>query len=279
MTLEIALSVASLTLASALVAVMAYGRVFRSSPLFFAYVCFDLGAGAAALAIYHYSGLSIWYWLSFLFQTGGDFLLCLCVLTELGKNLLRSNKMSRPHFNLAVLLFAGAAVLIGVLARWTIAPGRSPLANICFVGMRADNELQFAAFLALAGWSSLRKLRWPERELRIATGLGFLAFVWFIIALLQFQWNNGPVYFWLYRAGQAAGMIILAYWLHYFWMVDQGSLAREDAEPDSRRGRDDSEPTRCLGDVRAVGGVAREVGAMEPFGPARGPAVHRAGAL
>jgi hypothetical protein len=246
MTLDSALSVANIGLASVLVALMALRRVFRPSPVFFAYVCFDLVFTAAALAIYLRSGPSAWYLYVFLFAFAGDLLLYFWVLAELGKNLLRFNRESRPHWQLAVLFFTVTAVLIGALARWAATPGRSLLGNVCFLLMRADGALEFAGFLALILWSSLRKLRWHERELRIATGLGFTSFVWFLISLLQFQWSTGPVYFWLYQAGQAADLMTLAYWLHYFWIADQGSLAHnDDAGRENRRGREDSEHAQC----------------------------------
>jgi hypothetical protein len=246
MTLDSALSLANIGLSFVLVALMALRRVFRPSPVFFAYICFDLVFGAAALAIYLRSGPSAWYWYVFLLAFAGDLLLFFLVLAELGRNLLRYNRESRPHWQLAVLFLAVTAVLIGALAGWAATPGRSLLGNVCFLLMRADGALEFAGFLALILWSSLRKLRWPERELRIATGLGFSAFVWFLISLLQFQWSSGPVYYWLYQAGQIADLMTLAYWLHYFWIADRGSLAHnEDAEPGNRRGRGDSEHAQC----------------------------------
>jgi hypothetical protein len=229
MTLGSAMTLVFVGLSFALVALMTYRRVFRSLPLFFTYVCFDLAAGAAALAIYDWSGASIWYWRSFLLQLVGDSLIYFCVLVEMGKNLLRFNRESRLHGKLAVLLFGAAAVTIGALASWTVAPGRSLLLNICFFGMRVNGDLQFAGFLALAGWSGLRKLRWPDRELRIATGFGFIAFVWFLISLLHSRWSTGPVYYWLYQAGEVAGSITVAYWLHAFWFESDAQTSTRDA--------------------------------------------------
>jgi hypothetical protein len=227
MTLETALILAYLLLASAVLAAMAVKRAFYSSPIFFAYICFDLGSTAIAFAIYHLLGVTEAYLGFFLFALAVDCLLCFCVFAELGKNLLRSNRESRPHWNLAVLLFATSSLMVSAVARLTAAPsGRSPLANLCFLEIRADGALEFAGFLALISWSSLRKLHWPERQLRIATGFGFATFAWFLISLLQSQWNSGPIYYGLYEAGQAAGLVTLAYWLHYFWTVDRGSLPR-----------------------------------------------------
>ncbi len=251
MTLGVALSLAHIGLASALVAHMALRRVFRPSPVFFAYLCFDLGSSAVGLAICRSSGFCVWYLRFFLFAYAGDLLLYLWVLAELGKNLLRFNRKSRPQWKLAVPLFVVAAVLIGSLSRWAATPSRTLLANICFLTMRADGALEFAGFLALISWSGLRKLRWPERELRIATGFGFVAFVWFLVSLLEFKWNAGPVYYWLYQSGQAAGLAALAYWLYYFWIDAEREPAVRDAAagPDGASNRNDPDGAQRLGMV------------------------------
>lgn len=242
MTLDDALSLVSIALGSALVVAMFGKSAMRTSPFFFAYVCFDLGASAAGLAIYLDVGLSMRYWSIFLFGIAGDFLLYFFVLAELGKNLLRLNRASQPYWQAAAGFFAGASVLIFALSRWTVVPDRSFFSNAYVLGMRATAVLQFAGFLALISWSSLRKLRWPERELQIATGLGINVFAWFLVALLHARWTSGPAYHWLDQAGQAADLAALAYWLHFFLI----SAPREDPacksaeECDSQRSRDES---------------------------------------
>ena len=242
MTLDIALCLVYLALASALVVAMFGKSAMRTSPFFFAYVCFDLVASAAVLVIYQRTGFSVWYWQSLVLTYAGDFLLYFCVLAELGKNLLRINRNALPRWQLATWIFAGAAVLIFALSRWTAEPGRSWLSNMYLFGMRATAIVQFAGFLALISWSSLRKLRWPERELQIATGLGINVFAWFLVALLHAWWTSGPAYHWLDQGGQAVQLIALAYWLHFFLI----SAPREDPacksaeECDSQRSRDES---------------------------------------
>jgi len=247
-TVEIALCLVYIGLAATLVAAMALRRVYRTSPLFFAYLCFGLCSGIAGLMIFDYSGASIWYWGCYLLQLAGDLVLYFAALTELGKNLLRANRKSAPHWNLAVVLFAVASALVSILARWTSAPGRSPLVNLCFLGMRADAALEFAGFLALISWSSLRKLRWPVRQLQIAYGFAFSTFVSFLISLLEFQWNTGPVYLRLNDIEQAAGLVTLAYWLHGFWLesdepAGSGGASR-NALAESEAGRPDSTERR-----------------------------------
>jgi hypothetical protein len=245
MSLDVALTLVFIALSGAAVAAMASRRIFLVSPVFFAYLCFEFVAAIAGLAVYDYTGLSLWYWCFFLVWLAGNCLLCFCSLAEIGNNLRCSNGKSRPRWSLAFLLFAAASVLVLGLARWTDAPGRSPLSNLCFVGMRANGALEFAGFLALVFWSNLRKLHWPERELHIGTGFGFLTFASFLLSILLFQWNTGPVYYGLYEGGQAANLFVLAYWLRYFWIVDPGLPARRRIpEEQSRNSQNDREPTQ-----------------------------------
>ena len=246
MSLDIALTLVYIGFCAAVVAAMAAKRIFLVSPLFFAYLCFESLSTLGTLVIYQYTGLSIWYWCFFLFWLVGNCLLYFCALAEIGNNLRCSNGKSCPRWSLAVLLFVVASLLVSVLARWTDAPGRSALSNLCFVGMRADGALEFAGFLALVSWSNLRKLQWPQRELHIATGFGFLTFASFLLSILLFQWNTGPVYYGIYEAGQAADLIVLAYWLRYFWIADRGVPARRrvKAEPERENSGDDREPTQ-----------------------------------
>lgn len=222
MDLDTASNLFYVVLASLLVAAMASKRAFRSSPAFFAYVGFDLVSSTLGLAIYLRSGISHWYWGSFIAEIAGDFLLYFWVLLETAKNLLRANQKDPPLTRFAVWIFLGSAVLIFALSRWTGVPNHSFFSNAYILGIRADSVLQFAGFLALILWSSLCKLHWPERELNIATGLGVNVFAWFLVALLHAQWSSGPAYHWLDQGGQAIQLFVLAYWLRYFLLSAPG---------------------------------------------------------
>ncbi len=247
MTLDIALTLVDIGFCAAVAAAMASKRIFLVSPVFFAYLCFEFVWTICALVVYQSAGQSVWYLRVFLTWLIVKGLLYFCALAEIGNNLRCSNGKSLPRWSLAVLLFAAASVLVLAVARWTDAPGRSPLSNLCFVGMRADGALEFAGFLALVSWSNLRKLHWPQRELHIATGFGVLTFASFLMSILLFQWNTGPVYYGLYEAGQGAELIVLAYWLRYFWIVDRGLPARRRmAKQERQNSREDREPTQYL---------------------------------
>jgi hypothetical protein len=206
-------------------------------------VCFDLVSSAAGLAIYHYSGFSNGYLRFFFFGLAVDFLLYLCVLAELGKNVLHYNRETFSRL-IVFLFFLWAAVCIGSFSSWALVPSRSLLSSIYFLAMRAAEILQFAGFLALITWSSLCKFRWPDRELHIATGFAFDALVWLVVCLLHAQWRAGPAYHRVDQAGAAVDLLVLAYWLHYFWIGAGGKAAVQDAVAGSGNDRDRRNPGR-----------------------------------
>ncbi len=228
--------------------------IFRSSPAFFAYVGFDLVTAVVGLLIYLRCGISHGYWGFFIAAVAGDFLLYFWVLLETAENLLRANREALPRTQIGAWFFAGTAALIFALSRWAIVPNRSLFSNAYILGMRAIAVLEFAGFLALISWSSVRKLRWPERELHIATGLGMSVFAWFVVALLHGQWYNGPVYHALDQAGQVADLVAMAYWLHYFLIAAprERPVRKTAGESEGRGGRDESETISRLGLARGV---------------------------
>lgn len=254
LTVDVALSLADIIFAAALLATMTARRVYLSAPVFVLYIGLDLVSTAVGLAIYQHSGFPGWYEFFVLFSFLADALVSVGFMVELGRNLLRFNREFRPHWDVAIWLFVFAAFLIFSLSRWSDFPGRSWSSNVYVLGMRAVEVFQFAGFLALVSWSTVRKLRWPDRELRIATGFGISAFGWFVVALLHSQWVAGPAYHLLDQLGDAADLVAMGYWLHYFWLdADRDAPVRNsDAELNNLSSPGDSDPTLRLRGHRAA---------------------------
>jgi hypothetical protein len=155
MAFDEALTIASIALNVALGTVLVGKRIFRHFPVFFFYICFEFVSDSAGLLVLHrFPG---WYPLFYLIDDALDTLLYLGILVEIGKNLLRYNqtRLSRQRF-VAIPLFALAFMLalfsIGRTTPW----GNSPLAAFYYLQTQEVEVLEFAAFLALAWWSSLR---------------------------------------------------------------------------------------------------------------------------
>ncbi len=235
MPLDVVLAIVCQAFVAVVLGVFAFKGLFRQLPVFFASMCFDLGVSGLGLAIYLLAKSPARYDLYGCFAYPIDLLCYFLILRELGIKILRFNREPRPQAVVGVLLFSAILLPFMGMTAWNTVPGRSLSWNVLCLEIRAYDLLTFAGVLALLMWSSLRRLRWPERELRIATGLACDTFVWFLIALLQARWNVGPVYAALYEAGQVADILMLAYWLHGFWAEPsrQAAVAEESAR--SRR--------------------------------------------
>ena len=200
------------------------------------YFCYLFVVECAGLLVDRY--LPGWYLHFVLFVIVADFIIYFYVLAEVGKHLLRFNRIDASYWQVAFLLFVLAVAGIGALTKWAVFPHHSLLSDIYVVTMRATEVLAFAGFLALIGWSSLRKLSWPDRELHIATGFGFRSLAWFVVCLLHTQWSDGEAYHRLDLAGQIAELIVLAYWLHYFWVGTCGEASAQATKAGIGNGQD-----------------------------------------
>jgi hypothetical protein len=227
MNLDTAIFSISCLLIAGLIAVMTSKRVFLALPVFFFYLCTGLVLGLAALLVLH--TIPAWYVHFVIFIYATDLIFFFGVIIELGKNLLRHNRLAATRQPVAILLFLITALLAIALAGQAVTSGRTWVFRMYTFLARFNETLSFAGFLTLATWSSLRKLRWPARELHVATGLGIQTFAWFVVTVLHSHWNQGTVYHGVNQAGQIIYIGVLAYWLHYFWIrAGQVSAARRE---------------------------------------------------
>jgi hypothetical protein len=67
--------------------------------------------------------------------------------------------------------------------------------------------------LTLVWWSSLQRLRWPTRELRIVTGLGFYIVATLCVAILHTHNMGGMQYHWLDQLLVGGYLWTLSYWM------------------------------------------------------------------
>jgi uncharacterized membrane protein len=76
--------------------------------------------------------------------------------------------------------------------------------------------LRILFFLVLAGCSQLLSLGWRNRELQVATGLGFYSLVSLAVAMLNTHYAMGSQYTRLHQVVVASGLCSLLYWLFSF---------------------------------------------------------------
>ena len=130
------------------------------------------------------------------------------------KTFLETNwDVSPPSRAVFFLLIAAAAVHAMTLNRWKI-PTEWPLLNLIYmVLLQFLATLRLVFLLTLVWWSSLLKLRWNTRELRIVTGLGLYILVTFLVVVLHAHDMSGVQYHWLDQLLVASYLWALCLWM------------------------------------------------------------------
>lgn len=167
-----------------------------------------------------------------------------CVLVELEWAVLRPIRASLPKYSiviLAVLVIVLGAV-IWPLAGWTLPPKLSPTGTFYVHLQQTIAALRVVFFIAMAGFSQLLSIGWRNRELQIATGLGFFSMCSLDISLIhthqtvliqaanQAQVPN-PYYHLLDQIGAASYICSLLYWVVSFAQQEQ---ERQEFTPQMR---------------------------------------------
>ena len=217
MTLDTALFLAGLAAEAAIVILLLSKRAYRTLPFFFLYVSWSLLSDVTEYALVHKfpdSDLRI-----YLIATIIDSFLQFGVLLELSMSVLRPVRSSLPR---GAIIAVGIFIAVICAAIWpfAITPG---IAQLRFESrLIVHCQLTFAAmrilfFLALAGLSQLLSIGWRDRELQIATGLGFFSIVSLSVALLHT--NQGPgaaQYHVLEQLVSASYLCSIGYWIVSF---------------------------------------------------------------
>ena len=183
--LDNAIWLANIVTEAAVVALLTYRRVWRNFPFFFLYCAWDMLDNVANLVIFR--SFHDKYLTAYLVETAIDSVLEFGILVELSRSILRPFRSS-VHWG---TLLAAAFVILAVGAAIWPFSGIQGLANLgseTRILMRVEQTssiLRILFFLLLAGCSQLLSIGWRDRELQIATGLGFYSFFSLAIAMVQ----------------------------------------------------------------------------------------------
>lgn len=88
--------------------------------------------------------------------------------------------------------------------------------------------LRIMFFVLLAGFSQLLSIGWRDRELQVATGLGFYSFVSLTIAILHTHLTAWPQYSHLNQIELCGYIFSLLYWV---WCFAQKEAERREFTP------------------------------------------------
>jgi len=226
---------AYIVIEAALVGLLAYRRAWRLLPLFFTYCIWDIVSNVVSFAISHALNLSYPVYLTtYLVQISIDSALQFGVLVELAWSVLRPIRSSLPRSTLfaiaAAILLLGAIiwpfVIFSNLAHYSLE------LRIVLHLIRTVSVLRILLFLLLAGCSQLLSISWRDRELQIATGLGFYSLVTLAISIVQPHLNNSDQYVRLNQLGVASFLCSVVYWIYSF---SQKEEARQEFTPQMQR--------------------------------------------
>jgi len=149
---------------AAVAALLLYRRVWRSLPFFSVFIVWTLLSDVSAFAIFRsFPAASL---TAYLTQTIID-----------------------SALQFAVLVVAGLVLAVcGIVWMFAAIPGFNNLPREWHVLMRVqqtDSILRVLVFVGLAACSQLLSIGWRDRELQVATGLGFYSLVGLAVAMLH----------------------------------------------------------------------------------------------
>lgn len=231
MSLDNALWFAYIVAEAALLGLFFYKRLWRTFPVFFIYCVWDLSSNITVYVISRsYSPQSTLYATTYLIQTAIDSVLQLGVLVELTWSLLRPLRASLSRLAVVpiciLILVAGAVI-------WPFAslPGIAHAEKVVHILMQMQQTvtiLRVCFFLALAVCGQWLSISWQDRELQVATGLGFYSIVSLCVAVLNTHQTTQFQYQHLNEIVIGSYILSLVYWLYNF---AQQEVARREFTP------------------------------------------------
>lgn len=224
---------------AALIGLLIYRRVWQTFPFFFAYCLWDLSSNIALrvfIQVYQTSSFySTAYVQIYTLQTVIDSAVLLCVLVEIGWSVLRPMRNSLRQS--ALLVISISILLTGALI-WPFA-AFAGLAHAASKQWLLVTQLQHTVsilrmlfFLLLAAGSQLLSIGWRDRELQIATGLGFYSFVSIAVSMLQAHQSTRAQYGHSYELIVLSFVFSLLYWAYSF---AQNEAERRQFTPEMQR--------------------------------------------
>ncbi len=215
-----------------LIGLLVYRRLWRTFPVFLLYIVQAIAGDLGGVIFLHSNRASYATW--YLAATIVDSTLLFGVLIELAWSTLRPIRASLSRR--ALIPIIGLILALGA-AVWPFAalPGLSGAAgekHLIVQLQQTVSILQVVVFLALVAGGQLLSIGWRDRELQIATGLGFFSFVSIAMAFLQMHETSWAEYRQLISIEIGASICCLLYWIVSF---AQREAKRREFTPEMQR--------------------------------------------
>lgn len=199
-----------------------YRKTWRTLPVFCSYIAWATITDVAGLWVS--SKFPAYFSQFYFYELIPDSIFQLVVLIELTWSVLKPSRNILPKGSIFVV--SGLVVLAGLLA-WplagmTIPPNLSPNGTIYVHVQQTFAILRVVCFLVMAGFSQVLSIGWKDRELQVATGLGFFSIVSLIVAVLHSRQETAThAYHLLDNATAASYVGALGYWVVSFVTKEQ----------------------------------------------------------
>ncbi|HTV56689.1 MAG TPA: hypothetical protein VMI06_17460 [Terriglobia bacterium] len=229
MSLDNTLWLAGILTEAVVIGLLVYRRIWRLLPLFSIYCVWDLISNLVGFASQQYFP-HLYNSSTYFGQTIADSLLQFGVLVELVWSVLRPLRQQLPRF---VIVQIAALILLLAIAIWPFVtqPGLAQSSTVGRLIVHLQQTvaiLRLLVFLALASCSQWLSISLRDRELQVATGLGFYSLVGLVAALLITHESNVSQYHYLNRFVVASFICSLLYWVFSF---AQKEAARREFTP------------------------------------------------
>lgn len=215
--LEYGLWISGAVAEAGLVLVLAKTRAFRTFPVFFVFACWSLVSDLGMMWVN--SALSAQdYFRIYELEMVIDSLMIFAVLVELAWSVLRPLRHLLPKRSWIAIpfLIALAGLLVWPVAGFTLPPNLTQQGESFFRLQQTAAILRVVVFFVMAGFSQLIGIGWRNRELQMATGLGFYSILSLAINVLHTHQAVGPQYLRLNELEMAGYLGSLAYWVVSF---------------------------------------------------------------
>lgn len=216
MSLDVALSFAAIGTEIALVTVALRKATYKAFPIFCAYLVWDILDNLGLYTILRLHAVS--YFEAYLAVLAIDSLIWFAVLVELAWSVLRPFRSALPRGAIVVvgLIIGAACAAIWPFAHSVAYGTYGPQSRLLLHLQQTVAIMRVLFFLVLTACSQLLSINWRDREMQIATGLGFFSLVYVAVSIFQAGQVASPFYNNLARLEMASYISSLIYWIFSF---------------------------------------------------------------
>lgn len=202
------------------IALLLYRRIFRILPVFCLFIIWTILSDLAMMVLGRVFATQNpqLYMRILMVEISLDFCMQFAVLVELSWSVLRPIRAVLPRRTLVVI--SAILVLVGS-AVWPIAgklvlPGYTQQWHNLMQLLQASSILRILFVLVLAAFSQLLAIGWKDRELQVATGLGFYSLMSLGAAILHTHHVAPALHHNADQIVQVSYFCCLAYWVFSF---------------------------------------------------------------